>query len=109
MRSLWLMKTKVRELRKKSGMTQEQLAERAGITQGYVGMLERGERRLNSDIIEGIARALKVNPSDLIATNQVDEPLVEINSILRTLSAQDVEAVLQYTRVLQKAAQIDAG
>jgi transcriptional regulator with XRE-family HTH domain len=42
------------------------LAERAGLHQTYIGLLERGQRSPNLDTAKAIAKALKVPLADLI-------------------------------------------
>lgn len=56
----------VRRLRTERGMSQEQLAEAAGVHRTYVGMLERGEKNVTIYNIERIAKALAVDPSVLL-------------------------------------------
>ena len=50
----------VRRERLALGLSQEELAERAGIHRTYVGMLERAEKNVTIYNIERIAIALKV-------------------------------------------------
>ena len=56
----------VRRLRTERGMSQEQLAEAAGVHRTYVGMLERGEKNVTIYNIERIASALAVDPHVLL-------------------------------------------
>ncbi|HIE5095653.1 MAG: XRE family transcriptional regulator [Stenotrophomonas sp.] len=56
----------VRRLRKERGMSQEQLAEAAGVHRTYVGMIERGEKNVTIYNIERIAKALDVSPGSLL-------------------------------------------
>lgn len=49
---------RVRELRKKAGLTQERLSELAGLHQTYVGGIERGERNVSVETIAKLATAL---------------------------------------------------
>jgi transcriptional regulator with XRE-family HTH domain len=56
---------RVRALRLQKGLSQEQLAERAGLHRTYVSSLERGQRNVGLDNIHIIARALDVHPSQL--------------------------------------------
>ena len=58
--------TNVRVIRNKIGLTQERLAEEAGLHRTYIGSIERGERNLSIDNIEKIARALDVSPDALL-------------------------------------------
>lgn len=48
------------------GLSQEELAEAAGVHRTYVGMLERGEKNVTIYNIERIAIALGVRPSALL-------------------------------------------
>ncbi len=61
---------KVRELRRAKGLSQEELAFRAGIHQNYLGGVERGERNPALDNIAGIAKALGVTPGELLTFNK---------------------------------------
>ena len=56
---------RVRELRKKADLSQEQLAELAGIHWTYLGGIERGTRNPSLVNIGKIADALGVPPADL--------------------------------------------
>lgn len=47
-------------------MSQEQLAEAAGVHRTYVGMIERGEKNVTIYNIERIAKALDVSPGSLL-------------------------------------------
>ncbi len=57
---------RVRELRKKKGMSQEELALEAGLDRSYVGGVERGERNISLVNIEKLARALGVSLEALV-------------------------------------------
>ncbi len=51
----------LREAREKAGLTQAEVAEKAGIHFNYYARVERGEVTPRVDIVENIARALKIN------------------------------------------------
>ena len=51
---------RVREERLKKGLSQEDLASRAGVHRTYIGMVERAERNITLENIEKIANALDV-------------------------------------------------
>ena len=55
-----------RRFRLDLNLSQEELAERAGVHRTYVGMLERGEKNVTIYNIERIASALKVEPAVLL-------------------------------------------
>lgn len=57
---------RVRKLRKKLGISQEELGFRAGLHRTYIGSIERGEQNVSIDNIHKIAKGLKVSPKELL-------------------------------------------
>lgn len=57
---------RVRELRKKKRLSQEEFADLCGLDRSYVGGIERGERNVALRNIEHIARALGMSVSELL-------------------------------------------
>lgn len=51
---------KVREARLKKGLSQEQLADLAGVHRTYIGMIERAEKNITLENIEKISKALAI-------------------------------------------------
>ncbi|MBA6099675.1 helix-turn-helix transcriptional regulator [Pseudomonas juntendi] len=56
----------VRRRRMELGISQEELAERAGVHRTYIGMLERSEKNATLYSIERLAGALEVEPAVLL-------------------------------------------
>lgn len=56
---------RVRALRQERELSQEKLAELAGLHRNYVGGIERGERNVGLGSIYALAAALGVSPSVL--------------------------------------------
>ena len=57
---------KVREYRKKRGLSQEELAHKANLHRTYIGMIERAEKNITLINIDKIANALEINMIDLL-------------------------------------------
>lgn len=57
----------LRKTRERLGLSQEVLADAAGLHRTYVGSVERGERNISIDNIERLAAALGVSPASLLA------------------------------------------
>jgi transcriptional regulator with XRE-family HTH domain len=57
---------KVKKRRTFLGLTQEELAERVGISRAYMGFVEQGRNVPTLETLEKIARALKVKTSELL-------------------------------------------
>lgn len=58
---------RVRALRLKQGLSQEELAERADLHRTYIGSIERGEQNISLRNIEKLAKALNVSPERLLS------------------------------------------
>ena len=56
----------VRKERKRLGMSQEELAFEADLDRTYISSVERGRRNVSLLNILRLAKALKVNPRDLL-------------------------------------------
>ena len=56
---------RVQELRKAQQLSQEQLADIAGVHRTYIGMIERAEKNITLRNISKIASALKIDIKDL--------------------------------------------
>lgn len=76
---------RIRELRKARGMTQQQLAERSGLNEKYLGVVERTGENLTLRSIQRIAKALSVPIANLFT----GEP-----------ERNDKEVVPEFVRVL---------
>ncbi len=57
---------KLKEFRVQNFLSQEELADMAGLHRTYVGSVERGERNISIDNIDRLASALNINIKDLL-------------------------------------------
>jgi transcriptional regulator with XRE-family HTH domain len=57
----------LREARNLSGISQEKLAERAGLHRTYISQLERGLKSPSLDVIVALARGLRVTPLEFVS------------------------------------------
>ena len=72
---------RVKELRKRNGISQEVLAENSGLSLRTVQRIENGETQPTGDSIKRLSSALNVTPNELI-----DWQIIEDNNILLLLN-----------------------
>ena len=63
---LHIFGTNVQKYRKERQLSQEKLAELAGLHRTYIGMIERAEKNITLCNIEKIAKALNIEIKDLL-------------------------------------------
>lgn len=52
-------------LRKKAGLSQEELGFKSGLHRTYIGSIERAEQNVSVDNIHKLAKALRISPDEL--------------------------------------------
>lgn len=74
----------LRILRQRLGLSQEALADKAGLDRSYISMLERGTRLPSLTSLIGIARSLDIQPSELLRLLEIghgeDQPFSAFTS-----------------------------
>lgn len=90
---------RMRELRKRRGLTQEQLAEIVDVTFQQIQKYENGSNRLNADKLQTIAQALSVPVSAFFDDDKGDERLLseqerKLVDGFRSLTSSDVRKFL---------------
>ncbi len=61
-----ILSTNIKKYRKCCGLSQEDLAEQCGLHRTYISDIERCKRNVSIDNIAKIAKALGVDPSELL-------------------------------------------
>jgi XRE family transcriptional regulator, regulator of sulfur utilization len=56
----------IRSFRRRAGLSQEKLAEKADLHPNYVGEIERGEKAATIDTLVKLANALRMSARDLL-------------------------------------------
>jgi transcriptional regulator with XRE-family HTH domain len=56
----------LKRLRRERGLTQEELADLAGLNRNYVRMIERQENAATVDTLEALAEALQIKAAQLL-------------------------------------------
>lgn len=95
--------TVVREKRKAKGLTQEELAEMAGVSSSYIGQVERGELTPSISVIAVLIDILGIDANTLFFEESEDAPIVrEISLRASRLSKESQEIVLGMIGIIEK-------
>ena len=89
---------RVKRHRKLAQLTQEKLAEKAGISIAFVGHIERGTRKCSVDTLIKLSKALKVSPNVLLQ-DSLDDDMIDVSvgvserhkRLLREISERIIE------------------
>lgn len=60
----------VKAIRLEKGMSQQDLADKTGLTVRYISRLENSAPNLTLDVVERLSRGLKCEPSDLLGNSE---------------------------------------
>lgn len=93
----------LKEARLARGITQEDLAERMGLTQGAVQKHESGTRKLDLRLIQQYAAALICDELEIILGPQKNNELIaEATTILQGFSSKDQEKFVDMLKLFAK-------
>ena len=91
------MTLRIRELRLKAGLTQDELAGRAGMSRSQLAMIEAETRPANTLRLNSIAAALGVQPPELYERTDGQERLL---SLMQSLTPADRDIVVRMAEAL---------
>jgi len=86
----------IKEKRRDKGLTQEKLAEKAGMSLQYLAMLELGHKFPSGEMLERLANALSIEAYELLAVSSC------ANSELETLRNDIINEVKTLNEALAK-------
>ncbi|MBQ5475891.1 MAG: helix-turn-helix transcriptional regulator [Lachnospiraceae bacterium] len=98
-----LLGKRICEERHKLGLTQEVLAEDTSISTAYLGMIERGQRKIVLDKLVQIANRLGVSIDYLLSdalTNDEDTTIDQIRQLLQSKSYQEKKMAIDVLKIM---------
>ena len=87
---------RIREHRRALGLTQEQLAERTGVSLSFIGHIERGTRKASLDTLVAISNALNLSPAVLLQ----DSLICDLPSVPEETSRRQRDLINEISRVI---------
>ncbi len=98
--------SRIRELRKEKGLSQEELGGRAKLHYTYIGAVERGEKNVSVVTLNKIARALGTSLNEIFTfPKDIKDPVSLKDSLIYEIDKSDpeiVRLVFNLTRELNK-------
>ena len=93
--SIWLGESVYRN-RKRQGMTQAQLAEKAGVTEQTIRKIEHGEGNPQLDVLCSLITALDIDPMEIVypQKNTANPAKKQLDILLHDCSEEDMEVLL---------------
>ena len=93
---------RIRTIRRELRLTQEELAEKVGISASFLGHVERGSRVASLDTLVALCNTLRVTPQQLLAASLEDDLTAHMPS---DLSVQDRAKLSTFLRLAQDTIQ----
>ena len=96
---------KIRKIRKAHGLSQEELAEKVGISTTHMSHIETGNTKLSLPVFVDIANALEVRTDDLLGNPSVTTStcLDEIAAVLERCSAQEAKVIADVVKATKRS------
>jgi transcriptional regulator with XRE-family HTH domain len=94
---------KIRQLRVLAGLSQENIAEEIGMSHGNFGKIERGEIDINTHHLFAVAKALKVDVTDLFDFNSIGGPVKDSKVKSSTITKSDIDQLHHSISAINKA------
>ena len=90
-----ILATNLKENRRKLGLTQDELAEKAGVSTHYIAMIETCKKYPKPDMLEQIAKTLGIEPYKLFSVEtDPNEPLERLHQKIITDMKQIVSEAI---------------
>lgn len=90
---------RIRTLRKKLGLTQEKLGEKADLSYKFIGEIERGEKNPSLLVLSAVAHGLEMTLGDLF---REEEDLFYQLPLLYQLPNEEVKLIKEFLSLLDK-------
>lgn len=95
---------RIRKIRRARGLSQEQLAEKVGISTTHMSHIETGNTKLSLPVLVGLADALEVHADELLydtnstSRNTSVETIVNILNGCSTVQIKIIEDIIKATK-----------
>ncbi|MDO5437955.1 MAG: helix-turn-helix transcriptional regulator [bacterium] len=91
-----LLGKRIKELRIKNGMTQEQLAELVGMGERNLSKIECGINFISAETLDKLTKALKVSPKELFDFDHLKGREFQKNEIIEAIKKDEIDINLLF-------------
>lgn len=92
---------RIRSLREKKNYSRQELAERTGLSAGYLYEIESGRKRFSADALCKIAEALSTSCDYIMFGREVQQSISEKERVLDSLEAMTPEQIHRVRKTLE--------
>jgi transcriptional regulator with XRE-family HTH domain len=96
------MRLRLRELRKKSGWTLDEAAERLGVSKSHLSEVETGKKNLSAPMMDAAAQLFGVEVPQLYDAGELGDDLAAIAAALQDMTAEQRRAVVRMVRSMRE-------
>ena len=95
----------IRKYRKAHGLSQEELAERTGISVTHMSHIETGNTKLSLSVFVNIARALEIQTDDLLCESSTERKISfdDLSNVLETCTTQQIRIITDIVKATKIA------
>ena len=99
------MGTRIRQIRKAKGWSQDKLAKKCGISLNFMGHIERGTRKMSMDTFANLCRELETD-ADALLWGVMMPSETAMQRIWGKIDDKDDESYSMYIRIMKSVADI---
>ena len=97
--------TRIRQIRKTKGWSQEELAKKCGISMNHIGHIERGTRKMSLDTFTSLCRELEID-ADVLLWGMVQPSDAIIRNLWKQPQKRDNDSYAMYVQIMKSVADI---
>ena len=94
---------RIRKIRKAHGLSQEDLAEKVGISTTHMSHIETGNTKLSLPVFVALADALEVRADEMLSDGEVSARSASIEEIIRILDTCTTQQIKVLEEILKTA------
>ncbi len=91
---------RIKELRKRKGLSQEKLSEKLNISQNALSFIETGGNFLTSDTLEKLIVALEIDPEELFRFKHL-EPIQDLKKEIINILEKNPEKIQEIYKIVK--------